>query len=164
MYLCVVSLSSPDWSAHQRLEVLQKKKTRVKARVRVGHDERKRQRGEERRFGQRRGSQIKGRKAPFPWLNVPQGGVGGGRECTRKRERLRTDNAPARLQIYNYQAVRALSCLFLQPVKTNCRHVSINHILLRLAHPLRPRFLADELVLPSVPLVRGSLCRGKSLQ
>lgn len=64
------------------------------------------------------GSQIKGRKAPFPQLNVPLGGVREG-ERARKRERLWTDRTPARLQIYSYQALRALPCLFLQPVKTS---------------------------------------------
>lgn len=71
----------------------------------------------------------KGKKSSISPAKCTPGRRKGGRESTRKRERLWTDNTPARLQIYNYQALRALPCLFLQPVKTNCSHVSITHIL-----------------------------------
>ena len=71
----------------------------------------------------------KGKKSSISPAKCTPGRCEGGRERARKRERLWTDNTPARLQIYNYQALRALPCLFLQPVKTNCSHVSITHIL-----------------------------------
>lgn len=56
------------------------------------------------------GSHIKGRKAQFPQLNVPLGGI---REGEREREqkkdkRLWTDNTCAGLQIYSNQAAREL--------------------------------------------------------
>lgn len=71
----------------------------------------------------------KGKKSSISPAKCTPGRRKGGRASTRKRERLWTDTTPARLQIYNYQALRALPCLFLQPVKTNCSHVSITHIL-----------------------------------
>ena len=137
------------WSAHQQWGVLQNvgqgecvrvcvcQTTREKERERESERERERR---EKRVCQWQGSQIKGRKAPFPQLNVPQGGVREGEREQEKRERLWTDNTPARLQIYNCRALRALPCLFLQPVKTNCSHVSITHILFLLIRSGRAAF------------------------
>lgn len=128
MYLCLVSLSSHDWPAQKQSGVLQNRGQGECECVHVRQQENEGAgRGE--RVCQWQGSQIKGRKAPFPQLNVPQGGVREGERTRKERERLWTDNTPARLQIYSYQALRALPCLFLQPVKTNCSHVSITHIL-----------------------------------
>lgn len=73
----------------------------------------------------------KGKKSSISLAKCTHGRNKAERERARKRERLCT---PARLQIYSYQALRALPCLFLQPVKTNCSHVSINHILFSLIH------------------------------
>lgn len=68
------------------------------------------------------GSKKKGRKAQLPHLNAPQGGV-------RRAGVGEEGYEPTMLQIYSGRAVRAPSCSFLQPVKTNCCSVSIISLL-----------------------------------
>lgn len=105
------------WSAHQhqQLGVLQNMGQGECVRVCVRQQEKERaierEREGEKRVCQWQGSQIKGRKAPFPQLNVPQGGVREGEREQEERERLWTDNTPARLQIYNYQAPKSSAML-----------------------------------------------------
>lgn len=92
MYICVVSLSWLSWFGQKQLG--DPAKTWVMASVCVcvclsdarRNKKRKRRRereGEGKRVCLWQGSQIKGRKAPFPQLNVPLGGV---REGQRKRK------------------------------------------------------------------------------
>ena len=134
MYPCVVSMSSHGWSAHQQLGVLQNVGQGdcvcacVCVCVCVCQTTREREWGGGGSLPVTRKSN-KGKKSSISPAKCTPGRCEGGRERARKRERLWTDNTPARLQIYNYQALRALPCLFLQPVKTNCSHVSITHIL-----------------------------------
>lgn len=120
--LCSVLVLPPPPSErppHQRLGVLRKKEKKGKK------GEARRRWEEEKTVFAGHGSggvKKKGRKTQLPHLNAPQGGVrraGVGEEGCE----------PTMLQIYSGRAVRAPSCSFLQPVKTNCRSVSIISLL-----------------------------------